>query len=146
MTPSADDREPRLPDRLQRDLQRLLGAELPIPERIDAALAAAARQQPARRRQRPWLLAGTTTLVAAAGLLLMLCWDRQPHATAPANPPLAREDFDGDGKVLVLDAYRLALALRRGERIPVRFDCDGDGRVDARDVEQMAAAAVRLRG
>lgn len=146
MNPSADDREPRLPDRLQRDLQRLLGAELPIPERIDAALAAAARRRPARRWPRPFLLAGAATVAAAAGLLLLPCWDRQPAATAPANPGLAREDFDGDGELLVLDAYRLALALRRGEPIPVRFDCDGDGRVDTRDVELMAAAAVRLRG
>jgi hypothetical protein len=146
MTPSADDREPRLPDRLQRDLHRLLGTDVPIPERIDAALAAAARRQPARRRQRPWLLAGAATVAAAAGLLLLLCWDRQPNASAPSNLSLAREDFDGDGKLLVLDAYRLALALRRGEQVPVRFDCDGDGRVDTRDVELMAAAAVRLRG
>lgn len=146
MNPSADDREPRLPDRLQRDLQRLLGADVVVPERIDAALAAAARRQPVRRRQRPWLLAGSATLAAAAGLLLLLCWDRQPNASEPASPPLSREDFDGDGRLLVLDPYRLALALRRGEQVSVQFDCDGDGRVDARDVEHMAAAAVRLRG
>lgn len=146
MNPPADDPEPRLPDRLQRDLQRLLGTHVRIPERIDTALAAAARRQPVRRWHRPWLLTSAAAVAAAAGLLLLLRWDRQPTATAPTNLALVREDFDGDGKLLVLDAYRLALALRRREQIPARFDCNGDGRVDARDVDHMAAAAVRLRG
>jgi hypothetical protein len=146
-----DDSDLRLPDRLQRDLRAALGraVRMPggVPARLEEALRTATQRPPLRSR--PWWLAGTAAAAAAAGLLLWLYLTASPPAAM--TPPIARAefdraDFDRDGRVLVLDAYRLALALRRGETVPGSCDLDGDGRVDARDVDQIAAAAVRLGG
>jgi hypothetical protein len=66
-----------------------------------------------------------------------------------AGPPRREdypEDFDRSGRVDVLDAYRLALALDRGERVPTTFDLDGNGAVDRGDVDRIAIRAVSIRG
>jgi hypothetical protein len=140
MTELHDDPDPQLPAALQRDLRRVLGAEVRIPESVHAALAAAARRRRLRPRwRRPVLLAAALLLLVPMAALLL------PRGK-PAAVQLAREDFDGNGRVDVLDAYRLALALQRGESVPPAFDLDGDGRVDARDVDRIAARAVRIRG
>ncbi|HEX6812806.1 MAG TPA: dockerin type I domain-containing protein [Planctomycetota bacterium] len=135
-----DEPDPKLPPALQRDLRRMFGPQVRIPAAVDAQLAAAAR----RRRLRPvWL---RPVLVAAAIVLLALplvfTWLRQSATTTA----IAREDFDRNGRVDVLDAYRLALALQRGQSVPATFDLDGDGRVDAHDADRIAARAVRIGG
>jgi hypothetical protein len=140
MTEPDDDLDPRPPHALQRDLRRLFGTQVRIPDAVDARLFAMAR----RRRLRPvWL---RPVLIAAAALLVALpLWFAWPRQTA-APAQVAREDFDGDGRVDVLDAYRLALALQRGQSVPSTFDLDGDGRVGAGDVDRIAARAVRIHG
>lgn len=140
MHPTDDDPDLGLPAALQRDLRGLLGAQVRIPPSVDSALAAAARRrQPRPVWQRPVLWAAAALLLAAPLLVLL-----PPRRPVPVQ--VAREDFDGDGRVLVLDAYRLALALQRGDTVPAAFDLDGDGRVDARDVDHIAARAVRIGG
>jgi hypothetical protein len=140
MTEPDDDPGLRPPRALQRDLRSLFGPQVRIPDAVDARLAALAR----RRRLRPvWL---RPELVAAAALLVALplgwLWLRE----APVSTSVAREDFDGNGRVDVLDAYRLSLALQRGQAVPSSLDLDGDGRVAAGDVDRIAARAVRIRG
>src|SRR5262245_56063560 len=136
---SMDPRDPlddELPPALQRDLRRLFGPAPRIPPSIGDALQRAARRELRPRpirRLRPWLVAAG----AAAALLLV----RRQRL-----PPTAGEDFDGNGRIDVLDAYRLALALQRGDAVPARCDLDGDGRVDRRDVDAIAARAVRVHG
>ncbi len=135
MTPNDDPREPEIPPSLQRDLRAVFGRRVDVPSSFDAALSAAGR-----RRPRPvlWPMAA-----AAALVLLGLAWSQWRH---PGGPLDVRADFDHDGKVDVLDAYRLALALRRTEPVPVAFDLDGDGVVDTRDVDRIAHAAVAGSG
>ena len=135
------DDDPKLPDALQRDLRAAFGAQVRVPAAVAAALAAAAR----RRRlvpvwRRPVLLAAAALLLALP--LVALLW----RGTARSEPPLAREDFDRNGRVDVLDAFRLSLALRRGDSVPPELDLDGDGKVDARDVDRIAAVAVKVHG
>jgi hypothetical protein len=135
------DDDPRLPEPLQRDMRRLLGPAPRIPAEIDRALAAAAARRPRWSPwmrpvvQRPWLAA-----TAAAALVLATLFVTRTRG------PLAREDFDRNGRVDVLDAFRLARALERGEPVPPAFDLDGDGVIDRRDVDLVAARAVRIHG
>jgi hypothetical protein len=101
---------------------------------VEAAVLAAARARlaerpPRPRRRLPWL----APLVAAAAVVLWLL-------RAPAS---GRADLDGNGRVDVLDAFRLARELGSAEADP-RADFDGDGGVDERDVEHVLALAVRL--
>ena len=130
-----DPLDDELPQALQRDLRRLFGPAPEFPASLADALLRTARRELRRQpvRLRPWLLAAG----AAAALLLV---------TLQLLPRTAREDFDGNGRIDVLDAYRLALALQRGEAVPARCDLDGDGRVDRRDVDAIAARAVRVHG
>jgi hypothetical protein len=134
-----DDSDPDLPPRLQGDLRALFARRVEVPAEVDAALMAAARRQ--RLRPIRWWVAASTAAAAAAVVAFALLRD-QPPATEPV---LAREDFDGDGHVDVLDAYRLALALRAGQPVPVRFDLDGNGAVDRSDVDRIAMTAVAVR-
>ena len=135
MPEPTDDLE--VPDRLQGDLRAVFGRRVSIPDSIGACLRHAAA-----RRRRPILLRPVT--LAAAAALLMAALLLQQRITS--SGPLAREDFDGNGRVDVLDAYRLALALERHERIAPQFDLDGNGRVDRRDADRIAARAVSIKG
>src|SRR5262245_56051390 len=139
MTDPSDDLDAELPRQLQRDLRALLGPRVAMPDAIGTALRAAAR----RRRfapLRPLLAAVAAALLLALPLLFVL------QQRAGSGGPLAREDFDRSGRVDVLDAYRLALALAKDQSVDPAFDLDGDGRVDRRDVDLIAARAVAIRG
>jgi len=138
------DDDPRLPEPLQRDLRRLLGPAPRIPAEIDRALAAAARLP----RRSPWLrpVVLRPWLAAAAAAALVLVTLFVLPVPRAGRGPLAREDFDRNGRVDVLDAFRLARALDRGEPVPPAFDLDGDGVIDRRDVDLVAARAVRIHG
>jgi hypothetical protein len=131
------DDDPRLPEPLQRDLRRLFGPAPRIPAEVDRALAAAVRRRPRLVPVRPLLLSAAAAALVAVSLLLV---------QSRAATPLAREDFDRNGRVDVLDAFRLARALERGETVPPAFDLDGDGKIDRRDVDLVAARAVRIHG
>ena len=137
MPEPTDDLE--VPDRLQGDLRAVFGRRVAIPDSIGTTLLHAAA-----RRRRPILLRPVTLAAAAALLIAALLLQLQQRTSSPV--PLAREDFDGNGRVDVLDAYRLALALERHDRIAPQFDLDGNGLVDRRDADRIAARAVSIKG
>lgn len=56
----------------------------------------------------------------------------------------ARGDVNGDGRIDILDAYRLAVTLERGGDLLTAWDADGDGMVDPRDVDALARMAVSV--
>ena len=136
MPEPTDDLE--VPDRLQGDLRAVFGRRVAFPDSIGTTLRHAAA-----RRRRPILLR-PVTLAAAAALLMAALLLLQQRTTSTVR--LAREDFDGHGRVDVLDAYRLALALERHDRIAPQFDLDSDGLVDRRDADRIAARAVSIKG
>ena len=55
-----------------------------------------------------------------------------------------REDLNRDGRVDILDAFQLARQLQSGNDPGAGSDLNSDGEVDRRDVEIIAAQAVRL--
>jgi len=128
-------------------------APLPIPperERDVIELArerAAAIRQAARPRRALRRLAWAGPLAAAAALVLVLLLpERRPpettlarEAAAPANPA----DLNRDGRVDILDALAVALAIEAG-RDDAAYDANRDGRVDRGDVDRIAAAAVAI--
>ena len=140
MSDPIDDPEFEAPPGLQRDLRALFGRRIEVPDSIGAALHAAAR-----RRRRPLLLR-PLPMAAAATVLVALSLAIALQQRAARSVPIAREDYDHDGRVDVLDAFRLALDLERGRPVDPAFDLDGDGRVDRRDVDQIAARAVHVGG
>lgn len=138
------DDEPRLPPGLQRDLRSVFARGRTVPDAVDRAVRAAAAHE-LGRPARVFAWRARIAIAAAAALLIALGVGFALRTGAPPQRThLAREDYDGSGRVDVLDAYGLALALQRGVAVDPRFDLDGDGRVDGRDVDTMARTAVRL--
>jgi hypothetical protein len=134
-----------------------------VPRALDAMLAQEAREHGAvvrrklHERRRPVTLkrvlpwAAAACLVLGLGALLAVRTLRQtagvaPAASVPAAPVVAAagpNDVNGDGRVDVIDAYLVALAVDR-ERTSVAMDRNGDGRVDRADAERLVLAAVAL--
>ena len=133
---------PRLPDKLASDLREVFGRSVDIPGRIDRELATLARRG---LRRPPWRVVRRVGAVAAALVAALLVGQWAAIDTAPTTGlQVAREDFDGSGRVDILDAYRLVLLLGRGEAVAQRWDIDGNGQVDRRDVDAIAQRAVSL--
>lgn len=127
---------PALPEALRHRLRAVFGPHVPVPARVDRAIRAAARRQLQPRRF--WI--GRVAAAAAAVLVLALGALWLGPGAAPAG------DFDGNGRVDILDAYRLCLRLEAREPVHHRWDQDGDGRVDRRDAERIARRAVAIDG
>ena len=57
---------------------------------------------------------------------------------------LAQTDIDRNGRVDILDAFKLARHIESAESTEARWDINGDGMIDRKDVDSIAFAAVRL--
>lgn len=82
-------------------------------------------------------------LAAAAAIALTVWLVRPTVRTMPQRVAAG----DRSHAITILDAFTLARRLRDGvESPPERWDANADGLVDHRDVEALAASAVRLTG
>jgi len=158
------------PEKLRAALARSQSRRVIVPTAVDDAVLRAAREQlakpafgvppsggPAEPRKRGTpnfieeLLAGLASLfggrrfapltavvatIVAAGVLVWLT----VHPRAAVRP----EDLNADGRVDMLDAFALARELQQGSTPRPQLDLNGDGVVDNRDVQVLAARAVRL--
>lgn len=128
-------------DKLERFARALRSADegqrIFIPPTLDEAILRQARERFEGKATRPlfrfwnWFaLAGAAALIAILILIL--------PRTKPAA--IAREDFNGDGQVDILDAFALAKSIEDGKGV----DQNDDGKVDDADVRAIASAAVQL--
>lgn len=137
------------PKELLDDLSSLYGVELPVPPDVDHALIAMARERLASRR-RPRLSLRWAWAGAAAAAVLLVLWiayppGRQEKSPVRAVQSAAKGDFDGSGRVDILDAFALAREIESGRSRNLKWDMNGDGFVDRRDVDAIAMAAVSLK-
>lgn len=137
--------EPRAPEKLLKKMGELYAAPFAVPPEVDRAVLARARFHFVRARQQRvrWMAAAAAV---AAGLLLSICISMlAPRAAAPRlQTAAAREDFNLDGRVDILDAFALARKAGAGGVSERRWDLDGNGVVDRRDADAIAMAAVRI--
>jgi hypothetical protein len=141
-----DEEEPPAPPRLVAALREPSPRRVFVPPTIDEAILNAARRHLVRPpkarfgRFRSWLLwpAVSAACLALAGLVFL--------ALKPASraPYLARGDENQVRQVDILDAFQLARELRAGVKPARALDLNSDGVVDWRDVEIIAARAVKL--
>jgi len=131
------------PPRLQAALQALNKEQIFVPPQVDEAVLRAAREQLAKAHKRPvWrTLAPWAAAAAALTLGVWLVRNQSPSASRNAFAP---QDINHDGKVDILDAFALARQLEQGEKPNRQEDQNGDGVVDRRDVDAIAAQAVKL--
>jgi hypothetical protein len=138
-----DASEPRIPARLAAELKALYAPPRLVPPQVDASVLGKARRYLAKMRGlRPvirfpqWLAAAA--VVALAALIGSLLFPSKLRTS------LAREDINRDGRVDVLDAFALARQLQRGAITDQKFDFNADGVVDQKDIDAVAARAVKV--
>jgi len=145
--------EPELdaPKELLDDLSALYDADVPLPPEVDDAVMAMARQRLAPPR-RPRLVPrwGWAAAAAAAAAILLAVWivggpERHKKSPPSAAQTIRKEDFDGNGRVDILDAFALARHIESGRKANEKWDVNGDGIVDGTDVDTIALAAVSLK-
>lgn len=134
------------PSRLVEALRRAQSRPVFVPPTLDEAILRAARKHlaPAAANRRglwDWV---RWPAVAAACLMLALMVAHFVRVPPRAQPAFAREDLNHDGRVDILDAFQLARELQSGTKPGLGPDLNGDGALDRRDVEIIAARAVRL--
>lgn len=132
-----------------------------VPEAVDRRVLADARAYLGRQRRiRLWgrTLGGVAAaILVAAGIRLatgpwsgpapspQMAMEQPAAPQASAAVRLLPQDIDRSGTVDILDAFAVARGLKSGLQ-SVGWDTNGDGIVNQRDVDQIAAAAVRVKG
>ncbi len=132
-----------------KDLKTLYSPKSAAPGKVDQAIVQAARQRltkPSRHRLRLTRIGAAAA--AAAVILFLITLNVTRHGGISDQPPLASipADIDGNGRVDILDAFKLARRIEGAGDPEAAWDLNGDGRIDAADVDLVALAAVRLDG
>ncbi len=131
-----------------QDLKALFGPDSNVPGRVDRAVAGAARNHLTRPARKLWWLKWTVPATAAAAIALVcVLWNGQKPASYPVaemSTAVSPGDIDHNGKVDILDAFKLARHVESAPSMDQTWDINGDGAVDHLDVDAVAFAAVRL--
>lgn len=139
-----DSSDAGLPETLRRELLRAYGDPPRVPPSLDDAILGAARREFGRRRRlrlvARWISVGAA---AAAAIALMLWLPGTPSHRKAGSGTMVQAPVP-TGQVTILDAFSLARAIEAGTAVRPEWDANRDGVVDRRDVDTLAAAAVRL--
>ena len=144
-----DDLERHVSGRLRQDLQSLFDPPGVVPPQVEKAILDQARRQLAKPRRFIIRLRWAAGVAAAAAVVTIgvILYQGPNHQSSIINYPSAAEDradIDGNGRVDILDAFRLARNIEARGPADAQWDLNGDGRVDKDDVDLVACAAVRL--
>lgn len=93
----------------------------------------------ARRRARLVRIAGAAAAVVLLAAIVPVLLTREGSSTTTLAG-----DLDNSGTIDMLDAYRLAMLVQDGGAIDTVHDLTADGLIDDRDVDAVAAHAVRM--
>jgi len=146
-----DTGEPQISPRLRQDLQALFKPPGAVPQQVDKAIVDRARHRLTRPRRLiiPLRWAAATAAAAVIAISAILYQGRAPlnHQSSIINYQSGRPgpaDIDGNGRVDILDAFRLARHIESRGPADMKWDLNGDGLLDRKDVDAVAFAAVRL--
>lgn len=147
-----DDADQHVSARFRKDLRAVFEPPGPVPQRVDETIVDLAKTCLRERRHRAprrLIIAVRWAAVAAAMIVLGVVLFNPKSATRnpqSISPGLAegQADIDSNGRVDILDAFRLARHIESRSQAETKWDLNGDGLVDRKDVDLVAFAAVRL--
>ncbi len=150
---SDDDTMPKVCHKFEANIEELFKPPVPVPPEVDRAVLDQAykhfRKIPAasgrRRMYRVWLwraAAAAAVIILAFSLDLSKRSERTGERSVSAKAQAV--DIDHNGRVDILDAFKLARQIESAGPTEKTWDINGDGLVDRHDVDMVAFAAVRL--
>ena len=147
-----EDMDLRIPSKLSADLNALFEPQVEVPPEVDRAVMdrahkhlAALQSGEGRRLRIHW---GWRIAAAAAVVIVAFSLDLTKQ-TGPTTDSLSlvktqAVDIDLNGRVDILDAFKLARHIESAGNTETEWDINGDGLIDRSDVDVVALAAVRL--
>ena len=138
---------------LGEDLKSVYGARRGVPVEVDRAILAEARKHLGKKR--PRLRIGRWAVSAAAvAAVVVFAFVHNPETGRPiqleekqlamVDMEAIKEDIDRNGRVDILDAFVLARRVEASDGFDAEWDINGDGIVDSKDIDAVAARAVRI--
>jgi anti-sigma-K factor RskA len=147
-----EDLDLRVSPRLSEDLHTFFNPHLSVPPEIDRAIMDRAHQHLVRRQSARGgrrLLRWAASIAAVAAVIILAFSLNLTQKPGPTTTPsfiveAQAVDIDENGRVDILDAFKLARHVEFSERTKKEWDINGDGLINRDDVDLVAFAAVRL--
>ncbi len=126
---------------LQRDLEQVLGVAPEPSDELRASVLDYAAPKRVRQAPRPWWRQPAAAGLAAAAVLTLLV----VRPDSPQSPTMSG-DLNGDGRVDILDAWRLSRALEGETGWQGAGDLDADGEITPGDLDRLMQQIVAVGG
>ena len=147
-----EDLDLRVPLKLSADLNALFEPKVEVPPEVDRAVMDRAHKHfaPLQSDKGKHLRVHWAWRIAAAAAVIILAFSldltKQPEPTVERSAlSITRAvDIDENGRVDILDAFKLAKHIESAGPAETEWDINGDGLIDRGDVDVVALAAVRL--
>ena len=147
-----EDSDLRITSKLSADLNALFEPQVGVPPEVDRAVMTRAHKQltplQSGKEKRLRIHWGWRIAAAAAVIILAFSLDltKQPDQKTDSFllSKAQAEDIDHNGRVDILDAFKLARHIESADHTETKWDLNGDGLIDRSDVDMVAFAAVRL--
>jgi len=139
-----DDAEQHVSPQFRKDLRALFKPPGAVPQKVDGTVLDQARRRLTRPRRLIIPIRWAAVAAAAVIVLGVVLLNPQSEIRNPKSTGPARADVDSNGRVDILDAFRLARDIESRGQVRMQWDLNSDGLVDRKDVDVVAFAAVRL--
>jgi hypothetical protein len=141
----------RVSQKFSEDLNILFKPQFSIPPEFDRTITDMAHQQFAPkhwsrcilRHINIWRIAAAAAVIIFA-FSLNLTQESGPTTSQSLLVEARAVDIDRNGRVDILDAFKLARHVESADHTEKKWDINGDGLVNSNDVDLVASAAVRL--
>ncbi|MBW7990348.1 MAG: hypothetical protein FVQ84_10090 [Planctomycetes bacterium] len=146
-----EDLDLRVSQKFSEDLNILFKPQFSIPPEVERAVMDRAYQHFTQKHWSHRILRHISIWrIAAAAAVIILAFSL--NLTQKPGPTTSQSllgearavDIDRNGRVDILDAFKLARYVESAERTETKWDINGDGLVNSNDVDMVASAAVRL--
>jgi hypothetical protein len=147
-----EDMDLRIPSKLSADMNALFEPQVGVPPEVDRAIMDKVHKYlvPLQSGKRKSLRIHWSWRIAAAAAVIILAFslDLTNQPDPKTDSFLLSEtqavDIDQNGRVDILDAFKLARHIESAGRTEKEWDFNGDGLINRSDVDMVAFSAVRL--